>query len=61
MNKYPNIVPQNYIQYLSSYYTWKKAHSEYFFQTVSDLGLFWQYFAYIWKSSFWDKEQIQTY
>lgn len=41
--------------------TWKKAHSEYFLQTNSDLGLFWQYLAYIWKSSFCNKEQMQIH
>lgn len=41
--------------------TWKNAHSEYFLQSNSDLGLFWQYLAYIWKSSFCNKEQMQIY
>ena len=57
---YPSVLQKEYIWYLNNYYTWKKAQSEYFFQIPSDLGLFWQYFAYIWKSSFCDKKKIQT-
>ena len=59
--KYPSVFHRDFIQYLNNYYTWKKAHSEYFFQIASDLGLFWQYFAYIWKSSFCDKKKMQMY
>ena len=59
--EYPSIFHRDFIQYLNNYYTWKKAHSEYFFQIASDLGLFWQYLAYIWKSSFCDKKKMQMY
>lgn len=38
--KYPSIFQKEYFQYRNNYYTWKKAHSENFFQIASDLGLF---------------------
>lgn len=58
--KYPNIFQKEYVQNQKNYYTWKKAHSEYFFHTASDLGLFWQYFAYNWKSAFCDKSEFKS-